>query len=70
MNTFIVQILVSKYQSLLNETTGLWKKKKKSLVLGLGQGRPKMSFEYLLVLGKTDVLREYWKGGRRTQQPA
>lgn len=68
MNTFIVQILVSKYQSLLKETTGLWGKK--NLVLGLGQGRPKMSFECLLVPGKTDVLREYWKGDRRTQEPA
>ena len=44
--------------------------KKKNLVLGLGQGRPKMSFECLLVPGKTDVLREYWKGDRRTQEPA
>lgn len=68
MNTFTVQILISKYQSLLKETTGL--QKKKSLVLALGQGRHRMSFEYLLMPGKTDVLREYWKGGRRTQQPA
>ena len=70
MNTFTVQILISKYQSLLKETIGLQKKKKKSLVLALGQGRPRMSFEYLLMPGKADVLREYWKGDRRTQQPA
>lgn len=53
------QILASKYHSLTKETRAL----KKCLILGLGQGKRKMSLEYHVVSRK-EVLKKQKDGGR------